>query len=235
MRFKKFLSVVCAGCMALSVMPFASAADASISMDSSMASVKALAYMDLESAPVAMQDDILRAREQIIFGDQAWTVDGAVSLICADGTVEMLPEFSDLYPGWDIPTRDISESNYTESLTPYSTSVDIEEQISFTMAVTWANSKDFTQFTGTGDYVYVYAKSLPRDAYFNIGFASGVGTNLGWCPNLNKSVGAKIDTNAGKVYNVRGSAADKASEGKYRIAINSDEADAMEWLEPMLP
>lgn len=235
MRFKKFLSIVCAGCMVLSVMPFASATNASISRDSSMSSVEALAHMDLESAPVAMQDDILQAREQIIFGDQAWTVDGAVSLIYADGTVKPLPEFSDLYPGWDIPTVNVSESSYTESLMPFSNSVDIEEQVGFAMAVTWANSKDFAQFTGTGDYVYVYAKSLPRDAYFNIGFASGVGTNLGWCPNLNKSVGAKIDTNAGKVYNVRGSAADKVSEGKYRIVINSSEADAMKWLEPMLP
>ena len=152
MRFKKFLSIVCAGCMALSVMPFASATNVSISTASSMSSVEAFAHMDLESAPVAMQDDILQAREQIIFGEQAWTVDGAVSLIYADGTVKPLPEFSDLYPGWDIPTVNVSESSYTESLMPFSNSVDIEEQVGFAMAVTWANSKDFAQFTGTGDY-----------------------------------------------------------------------------------
>ena len=41
------------------------------------------------------------AREKAIYGSQAWTVNGAAAIQHSDGTVEPVPEFSALYPGWD--------------------------------------------------------------------------------------------------------------------------------------
>lgn len=62
-----------------------------------------LAYLDLESAPETLRPQILRARLPIIYGEQGWTVDGAVSVLHPDGEVDKLPEFSDLWPEWTVP------------------------------------------------------------------------------------------------------------------------------------
>ena len=63
-----------------------------------------LAYLDLESAPEALRPQILRARLPIIYDvKQGWSVDGAADVMHSDGTVEKLPEFSDLWPEWTVP------------------------------------------------------------------------------------------------------------------------------------
>lgn len=106
-KMKRMLSVSLAGCMAASAMIMGAGAS-NLSDSAAQASTQKLAYMDIESAPEALQDDILAARAEIIFGEQAWTVDGAVQLVKADGTIQQLPEFKDLYPDWDIPNIDYS-------------------------------------------------------------------------------------------------------------------------------
>lgn len=60
------------------------------------------AYMSIETAPEALVPRILNAREKIIFSE-SWTVSGQTSTVRADGTVEYDPEFSHLFPNWDIP------------------------------------------------------------------------------------------------------------------------------------
>jgi len=60
------------------------------------------AYMDIETAPEALESTILQAREEIIFSE-SWTVNGQGYTVRADGTVEYDPEFSYLFPNWDIP------------------------------------------------------------------------------------------------------------------------------------
>jgi hypothetical protein len=52
-----------------------------------------------------MQQAILNARHTIIYST-SWTVDGQGEYVRPDGTVEKLPEFSDLFPGWDLPRMD---------------------------------------------------------------------------------------------------------------------------------
>lgn len=64
-------------------------------------SVNELAYMDLEGASPELREEILDARAQIVY-NTSWTVDGAVSIRHKDGTKEKLPEFSDLFPDWDL-------------------------------------------------------------------------------------------------------------------------------------
>ena len=46
---------------------------------------------------------ILEARYSIVFGsDVAWTVDGQMSILHENGNVEILPEFNDLFPHWNL-------------------------------------------------------------------------------------------------------------------------------------
>ena len=65
-------------------------------------SIEALAYCDLDEAPIEYQDDILAARDAIIHSTN-WTVNGQTQIVLEDGTIQELPEFSELFPDWDIP------------------------------------------------------------------------------------------------------------------------------------
>ena len=86
-KIRKILSSL----LAMSMMFTVLAVSASAAVPTAM-SAEQLAYMDLDSAPYALQQDILDARAEIIF-EQSWTVDGAVSIInLDDGTEETLPE-----------------------------------------------------------------------------------------------------------------------------------------------
>lgn len=109
---KKILSAALALSVMTGLLAFSASADtpALVSAeDIAVMSVEQIAYLDLETAAPAVQDAILEARAEIIYGDQAWTVDGAAAIYnTKTGTVTELPEFSDLYPGWDIPERNIS-------------------------------------------------------------------------------------------------------------------------------
>ena len=67
-RFRKILSAALASCMAVSALMM-SAGAANIGTEA--------------------------AREKVIYGSQAWTVNGAVTIQHSDGTVEPVPEFSD--------------------------------------------------------------------------------------------------------------------------------------------
>ncbi len=62
----------------------------------------ALAYADLDSAPAELRDAILAARCAIVYApDAAWSIDGTAWVTHGDGTTEVLPKFSELYPDWD--------------------------------------------------------------------------------------------------------------------------------------
>lgn len=69
-----------------------------------------LAYYNLEEAPLEWKDAILEARNTIIYST-SWTVDGQVSYESPGGTIEELPEFSVLFPGWDVPKLNVDMRN----------------------------------------------------------------------------------------------------------------------------
>lgn len=73
-----------------------------------------LAYYDLNLAPTEeWKEAILEARNSIIYST-SWTVDGQVSYGLPDGTIEKLPEFSELFPDWEVPR--LNDSVRTEWL-----------------------------------------------------------------------------------------------------------------------
>ena len=60
----------------------------------------------------ALWDLIMDARAQFIYGSQGWTVDGVVCVIDLEtGEAETLPEFSDLFPGWEVPSASLAAPN----------------------------------------------------------------------------------------------------------------------------
>ncbi|MCI6362874.1 hypothetical protein [Intestinimonas butyriciproducens] len=228
-KSKKFLSVFCAVCMILAMSAPVFAADSQPN-----SAERGLAYMDINSAPAEMQEDILAARAAIIFGDQAWTVGGAVSIFNLDGTVEALPEFSDLFPGWDVPAADKISVDSMPMVA--SASIDDTSNQQFKVADSFKNSEEFYTFTGIGDYVGVYAMTYPSDSvHYNIGFSNASsGTNLGWIPNLSVTQGAKVNTKSNVLYGIRGSVTKAADAGWYYMKITSDPDVIGNFLEPNL-
>lgn len=77
-----------------------------------------LAYCDLKTAPKEWQSAILAARYKII-ENKSWTVNGQCAIVNADGTIQKLPEFSTLFPGWAVPTsKDATEYSSNAVMQP---------------------------------------------------------------------------------------------------------------------
>ena len=227
---KKILSAALSISMLASLLAFSASADtpALVSAeDIAVMSVEQIAYLDVETAAPAVQDAILEARAEIIYGDQAWTVDGAVTVFnIKTGTVTELPEFSDLYPGWDIPERNISMApTGIPCMTTYSSAAGIliEKIVSLQVASAFTASQDFTGFTGDGNPVYVYAVTAPKDARYNVGFSDAVGSNIGWIPNIeHKAQQAMLNTSYNAIYRVRASVPQAQYADQYKMRVTSD-------------
>lgn len=74
--------------------------------------VRQYAYMELEGQPEAVQEKILEARKEIIY-QHSWVADGLSGWV-VDGQTgavkEILPQFSELFPGWEVPQEDAMAS-----------------------------------------------------------------------------------------------------------------------------
>jgi len=150
-------------------------------------SVEELAYCDLDAAPIALQDDILAAREDIIYS-HSWTVDGQCVLIAPDGTVEELPEFYDLFPAdWDVPVSCVE----SVAAVPYSDEIFFSGRIYLHEKTdNWATP--FYTFTGNGAGVQMVLTSIPG-ATCNMGF-----TNI----TRNQDAGYVTDRRAGYTFGI---------------------------------
>ncbi len=71
-----------------------------------------LAYSDIEQADEETKKKILAARDEIIFGsnNDGWSETGMGMVYNSfEGTFTLLPRFSDLFPGWDLPIDNTTE------------------------------------------------------------------------------------------------------------------------------
>lgn len=171
------------------------------------ARVEAAAYSVIDDAtPAERQAEIRAARNQLIFGDQAWTVEGAVSKFNVDtGKVESLPDFYDLFPDdWEIPVLDtrttampagsaLSESTArSDNSVYYRTTRTIPSETE-----TGWSTEPFYHFqvdeTGRDVGVTVTSFAADRNALYNAGFVDAGDQSLGWVPGLLvKQEGASI-------------------------------------------
>lgn len=81
-----------------------------------------LASMDVDSAPAEVKDDILAARREIIYSADGWYADNAgIYLVWFDNAKKEwgeLPRFSELFPGWELPTVDSADIVADEGIEP---------------------------------------------------------------------------------------------------------------------
>lgn len=209
-KLKNFLILTFVFCLAISSIMQASATD----IRSEYEANKNIAYMDINIAPADMVESILNARFAIIYGDRAWTVNGAVKIINEYGKVEKLPEFSELFPGWDLPTID-TYNDYV--IGPQA--IGYNEAVELFVASNTSLSDPFYSFNGDGGEVWSYATSLPGERY-NLGyFNEDTKRSVSWTPNLKlykpngDYTGSYLTATDGVRYSVRASVFDEGDTG----------------------
>ncbi|HEY4430834.1 MAG TPA: hypothetical protein VGN87_07315 [Paenibacillus sp.] len=148
-----------------------------------------LAYQKLDAAPTEWKDDILAARNSIIYSN-SWTVDGQVGYELPDETVVELSEFSDLFPGWDVPKlkEDIRKEQLTK-LQTYDFNTLSANYVGFVYLFEPSNSGaslPFYTFYSSAKEVTMTANSLPGNSY-NAGFTDlSTGSDVGYVNNLSQ-------------------------------------------------
>lgn len=214
-HLKRVLSITLAGCLAACTFLVGVGATDATSVQTNKDSI---AYLELESVPQAMWDSILQARRTIIYGGQAWTVNGATQIVHADGTTEMLPEFKDLYPGWEVPP-----SSFVQATVACVSSVrtnHCEGNVHLKLANNLLDTPAFYAFTSTGEPLNAYAKTLPGDRC-NIGFTNEYTfQDEGWTPNLAKGDKHQLkNPQAGVRYSARASVHTSNEVGWARMVV----------------
>ena len=241
---KKVLSAILVMSVATSMLAFSASA---VSPDLSAMPASQLAYMDVYSASPETQQAILNARAEIIYGDQAWTVNGAVSVFDAEtGETETLPEFSDVFPGWNLFEIEAAASGDPDIIAsairltmsgralpgyvPSSTSdtaresdmIDFTEEGPFPLANDAYASTPFTDVTGRGNVIGVGAITDPLEgSRYNLGVFCGQ-SHIGWKPNLKVGQGIKFTASSGRTYSIRGSAYREEFVGQYTVRVSED-------------
>jgi hypothetical protein len=153
------------------------------------------AYLDIAAVSPTAKDIILAARENIIFHN-SWVTEGVVGWrYGSDGEIiEYLPQFSELFPGWDVPIQPIQVGLNVSPASLLAISALYTINIP---AATSSNAPIFHQRYCKGFGVFVDALNGPSSC--NIGIARlNDGYSLGFVENVpvGNGYGATIGYNA---------------------------------------
>lgn len=204
---KKIFTLLTLLSVLLSTIPFAFASDLSTDPTTpELNTLKAYAYLDLETADSEMQEVILNARNEMILST-AWVADGASAYIVDtnnnnNNITEEIPEFSEIFPeDWELPTfsSDTRSIPSTPQISPLYTETIFSGSVKLSVPSNNYNTPSFLTvavrgFVGTA-YEY-YAKSITTHAVYsnngtyagtyNLGYSDSVtGVSLGWVPKVN--------------------------------------------------
>ncbi len=185
----------------------------------------AIAYRNIEAAETTEEyNSILAARNTIIYGEQSWTIDGAVKVFNADGSVEELPEFYDLFPSdWEpgrLPQPDYSGNmNLPERNSPtlYSGNVYFAKASDDNEIYPFA----YKNLPRDGD-IGIYLESIPENAEaFTAGFYNDdTMKGIGWAGSLSEGQGVFLSgAESGTRYGFLIGAAGKLDLGYYGYVI----------------
>ena len=196
-RFRKMMSAALAGCMAVSALMMSAG---------------------------AANTGTAAAREKVVYGNQAWTVNGVAAIQHSDGTVEQVPEFASLYPGWTVPRQTAAVSNTAlreaANVGPHSISGYYRN-----VYLTWdVKYKPFYSFLGNGETVSAFAVTIPGSRY-NLGIYNETAQqDAGWLPNLAKGDRVLLQTADGAYYSIRASVPANMPFGYSRMKVEAAES-----------
>lgn len=182
-------------------------------------SIEELAYLDLDEAPAEMKDEIIDARNTIIFSED-WVADGySAEVYDTDGTIiRSIPQFSDLFPEWDLPVFEcakpipVMKIGDFESSMPNSNS-DWTILGSFSIYLKKPGNTNTTPFASLyanpltiGNSLRTYVTSLTSSETCNIGYTNmSTGTTLGYVNYLSLGQSCTIHGIGGLTVGIRAS------------------------------
>lgn len=219
-KFRGFLSVLCAFCITLAISAPAFAVSGQ--------TTEGYAYMDIENASPELREKILAARCEIVYGTQAWTIGGVAYRILPDGSKVPLPEFSDLFPGWDpyeisgyvhscseiLTANALGATASVASNFANNSSIGFDGVRNIPVASMTGSGLNFYSFTGDGSTVYAYAKTIPGDKYNIAIWDDDLKQDVAYEPNTypGKDYGCILESITGHRYDCRVSSADKSGD-----------------------
>lgn len=179
MKVKKMLagvlaivSLFCMSATAMAAAPTQELDSAEIPNEARIEAAKEVAYMDVNSASAEMQERILEARE-VIIESKSWVADGWNATIThADGTVEDIPTFAELFPGWDMPVCESENvtrsSNVIKLYSPVSQAVEID----LPKASSTTNDPEAFRIMKIANELDVFVSELYNSTSCNLGFTN---------------------------------------------------------------
>lgn len=186
-----------------------------------------VAFMDLSQADIEMTNQIIAAREEIIFS-HSWVADGLQGWVLdEDGNViEEVPQFSDLFPAnWEIPTRNYSITQADLQIADEVTHANDQEMMFFYNGTLTLNPPSastitpaFCSFSTTGwagylnyNITHVCTSAICQVSdhaahTYNVGYTNAnTGQSLGWKTGLNDGESFSVTTPPGIEVAVRAS------------------------------
>lgn len=197
---------------------------AHILADQELSSAAKYAYMNLDTASEPMKEKILSARNTIILSE-GWTVDGKGYISHADGTIEVLPKFSDLFPGWDLPVWN-DEKSLPAAPTVVSPLGDtfgtLVRDTRNGVYIRKYNPNVTTPSMGTyransSETFIIRVRSLTTCSTCNIGVTNSNGVSVGWKPRVAPGEYFYFFPKFWEKYSIRVSSYDSAGYGNFYI------------------
>jgi hypothetical protein len=192
-------------------------------------SANELAYCDIEIAPAEWQQKISDARYPIIYSE-SWAADGQeAAYVHPDGTVEKIPAFSDVFPGWEIPVilDENIRTSFLKAMEPYSSDPlrsganYVGGVYLFTPSSTQSSVPFYLFDKGLKSTIVMQAYILPGSTY-NGGF-SNITTGQDLVYKTNMSVSGKVylyNIVSGVIYGARAST--YSTEGYAELGVHDD-------------
>lgn len=179
MKLKKMLagvlaivSLFCMSATAMAAAPTQELDSVEVPSEAMVEAAKEIAYMDVNSASAEMQERILEAREVIIESEN-WVADGwNITITHADGTVEEVPTFSELFPGWDIPACESANATRSISAETYTSPCSLYIAVTLPKASSTTNAPDAFYVKNIKNGLDVIVKKLYTSTSCNLGFTN---------------------------------------------------------------
>ena len=103
-----------------------------------------LAYLDIDQADPMFRGQILEARKAVIY-TRSWRADDVIFMNANPlaRTIDIVPKFSDVFPGWDLPVEDVQPDTAGEA-SDAASGVERDQQVSI-----WYNTYAYIPASST--------------------------------------------------------------------------------------
>lgn len=170
------------------------------------------------NTPIEERNRILAARYAIVYGNTRWTVNGAIKLVDLYGNTQLIPEFTDLFPDWNLADiREYANTLQKDKITTSPYAANFNNNVFFDL-VGSEDAPTFYSWNSGGKQTVIIADTAPG-SHYNAGVKNlDSDTDVGWIPNIEVGTGITLDyPSTNTRYGARVSSPDKTGYGRVRV------------------